>query len=71
MSAHNHAEHVAGCFRCELSREEAMTDRRCDHDTSHHDYEMRTLGGTTRIDRVCDSCCEATQSWEADTEEDA
>ena len=24
MTAHNHAEHVADCFRCDLSREESM-----------------------------------------------
>ena len=23
MTAHSHAEHVAGCFRCDLSREES------------------------------------------------
>lgn len=23
MTAHNHAEHVEGCFRCDLSREES------------------------------------------------
>lgn len=38
MTAHNHAEHVAGCFRCELSREEAMTTRECHHDCQTHDY---------------------------------
>ena len=26
MSAHRHPQHVPGCYRCELSREEAFND---------------------------------------------
>lgn len=57
MSAHNHAEHVAGCFRCELSREEEMSDRRCDHNTSVSKIDDQT---------ICDGCEETIQSHQED-----
>ena len=39
MSEHNHAEHVAGCFRCDLSREEAREYAESTADT----YEVREM----------------------------
>ena len=45
-----------------------MNDRRCDHNTTTHDYATPQRG-TLRIDRVCDACGNTLQTWHANTEE--